>query len=252
MNIDEYYQKGRYEIGMSAKAELVRFYLKRFEFIHRALQGYVFHKVLDAGCGDGEIGRMLKERMRADVYGIDISKKGVAIARKKGLKPKVADMSKRIPFASNTFDLVISSATIEHVMNPDVFLKEIHRVLRPGGLVLISTPNLSFWLNRLLFLVGLYPLFLEASTEAKVGYGRFSKFFYGMQLVGHIHVLNLPALKELLQYHKFSIDRIIGNTVDFESPKSKFLTTVYRFIDKAMSHFPSLSSDLVILARNKT
>ncbi len=252
MNIDDYYQKGRYDVvGDAAKAALTRFYEKRFKVIRRALQGYTFKKVLDAGCGDGEIGRLLKDWMHVDVYGIDISKRGVAMARKKGLKAKVADMSRNIPFTSNSFDLVISSATIEHVTNPDVFLKEIYRVLKPGCIALISTPNLSFWLNRVLFFMGLYPLFLEASTEAKVGYGMYKRFFYGMQLVGHIHVFTLPALKELLEYHKFSIRRVFGGTVDFVTPVSKVITFLYRTVDTCMTCFPSLSSDIIIIAEKE-
>ena len=250
MHVDNYYQKGRYDIRTeSAKAELSNFYFNRIKAIRRSLVGYSFKKVLDAGCGDGEIGRLLKEQLEIDVYGIDISRKGVALAKQKGLHAKVADMSVAIPFADNMFDLVLSSATIEHVINPDKFLKEIRRVLKPNGILLVSTPNLSFWLNRIIFIIGLYPLFLEASTEAKVGYGRYIRFFYGIQLVGHIHVFNLTSLKELLRYQKFSIDHVYGNTVDFETPKSKIITSIYRLIDKVMSYFPSFSSDLIIVAR---
>ncbi len=248
MNVNEYYQKGRYDVvGSAAKRELADFYLKRLDTLTKVLHGYHFANILDAGCGDGQIGRLLKDSMHVDVYGIDISKKGVALARKKGLKAKVADMSKKIPFGDAMFDLVISSATIEHVPNPDVFLKEIYRVLNPGGIVLISTPNLSFWLNRILFVFGLYPLFLEASTEAKVGYGKFKRFFYSMQLVGHIHVFTLPALVELMKYHNFSIDRIMGGTVDFVSPSSKIITYLYRMIDRLMTNIPSLSTDIIVV-----
>ncbi len=250
MNVNDYYQKGRYHFARkSDKEELARFYAKRIKVITKVLHGYTFKKVLDAGCGDGEIGRLLKEQMNVEVYGVDISKKGVALANGKGVHAKVADMSVKIPFTDKMFDLVISSATIEHVINPDRFLKEIRRVLRPGGILLVSTPNLSFWLNRILFFFGLYPLFLEASTEAKVGYGKYNKFFYSSQLVGHIHVFNVPALRELLIYQKFSIERIYGNTVDFVTPTSKMLTFLYRCIDKAMSYIPTMSSDLVMLAR---
>lgn len=250
MDIDTYYQKGRYDIrGNSAKNELAFFYAKRIAVFTKALNGYSFRTVLDAGCGDGEIGRLLKHILQIDVYGIDISKKGVALAKQKGIHAKVADMSVRVPFKSNMFDLVISSATIEHVANPDVFLKEIFRVLQPNGIVLISTPNISFWLNRIIFLIGLYPLFLEASTEVKVGYGWYKKYFYGSQLVGHIHVFNLPALQELLRHHGFLIDRVFGGTVDFVSPRSKLLTWLYQSVDTAMSFVPSLSSDIIIVAR---
>lgn len=251
MNVEDYYQEGRYKVAESDRVELARFYAKRFITISNALEGYSFKKVLDAGCGDGELGKMLKEQRHVDVYGVDISKKGVALANKKGLHARVGDISAKIPFDRNTFDLVVASETIEHVVSPDIFLKEIHRVLRPGGKLLLTTPNLSSWLNRALFLFGLYPLFLEASTEAKVGYGKYKKFFYSMQLVGHIHVFNLRALRELLQYHKFSVECIQGNTVDFVTPRSQLITQIYQTIDKIFAHFASLSSDLVVIARKQ-
>lgn len=250
MNIEDYYQKGRYDgIRKADQKELASFYGRRFKAISEALKTYDFKKVLDAGCGDGEIGRLLLSQRKVEVYGVDISRKGVELANKKGLHAKVGDISVKIPFKNNSFDLVLSSESIEHVLNPDTFLKEIYRVLKPGGIILITTPNLSSWLNRMIGLIGLYPLFLEASTEAKVGYGRFIKFFYGLQLVGHIHVFNLNALKEILIYHKYSIDHIYGNTVDFVTPRSKIITAVYSLIDRVMCKFPALCSDLIIIGK---
>lgn len=246
MNIKDYYQEGRYKLN--SKSVRDKQHAKRIIAILKTLKGYTFSKVLDIGCGDGGIGRLLKKEKNIDVYGVDISKKGVELANEGGVHAKVGDVSVKIPFDNKAFDLVVAAEILEHVANPDVFLREIYRVLKPGGIILITTPNLSSWLNRILFLVGLYPLFLEASTEVKVGYGRYKKFFSG-QLVGHIHVFNLSALKEILQYYKFYIERISTNTVDFEAPKSKIITFAYRFIDKVMSHIPSLSSDIVILAR---
>ena len=54
---------------------------------------------------------------------------------------------------------------IEHLYNPDHMLEECRRVLKPGGLLIISTPNLQAWYNRILFLFGVQPIFYEVSHE---------------------------------------------------------------------------------------
>lgn len=245
--IDTYYQTVRYRVN--SKQDMEHLSLRKFKVFKPLLQGMKFRNVLDAGCGDGRLAALVKDFSGAEAYGVDISKKGVAIARSFGIKAKVADISKKIPFEDNFFDLVICTETIEHVADPDTLLKEIYRVLSPTGTLLLTTPNLSSWTNRILFNLGIYPIFMEASTETKVGYGFFSRFINSKELVGHIHVFNLPALLDTLKFHNFLVNKEIGNRVPFEAPYSRIVTFVYNFIDAMMVRIPSLSSDLIILAR---
>lgn len=246
-NIDKYYQSRRYQ--SSTKEDFETLAREKAQLFFKILQGQRFEKALDAGCGDGKLAQIMGEKLGVSFYGVDISKKGIELAKKIGVKAKVADLSLKIPFKDNFFDLVISTEVLEHVNDPDIFLREIYRVLKPNGKLLLTTPNLSSWLNRVLFVLGIYPIFLEASTEAKVGYGIFSKFFNSKDLVGHIHVFNYGALIDTLKFHKYSIEKVVGNTKEFKAPSAKVITAIYYFIDKIMSKFPSLSSDLVVLAR---
>ena len=208
-------------------------------------------KVLDAGCGDGGLAQLIKKRWRSDVRGTDISKTGISLAKKRGIAAKVADLSKRIPFNNSFFDLVIANELIEHLENPDRFLQEAHRILVPGGTLLVATPNLSFWFNRVLFFFGIYPLFLEASTEVPVGLGPCAAVSYGNQPVGHVHVYNLRAMTDLLSYHGFSVTKITGRPVHFVSPRSMVLTTAYRVIDFIASYLPMLAADIIVVAQKR-
>lgn len=246
-NIDKYYQGGRYKSATKEAFEELAW--KKIDVFSKILKDQKFEKALDVGCGDGRVAQIMGERLGIAFYGVDISKKGVELAKKIGVKAKVADLSSKIPFEDNYFDLVISTEVLEHVTDPDTFLKEIYRVLKPSGKLLLTTPNLSSWVNRILFILGIYPIFLEASTEAKVGYGIFSKFFNSQDLVGHIHVFNYRALIDTLKFHRYSIEKVVGNTKEFESPSHRFITLVYSIIDRIMAKFPSLSSDLVVIAR---
>src|SRR5438128_2386152 len=109
MDVNQYYQKGRYQVTKNDREEIEVLYTRRVKLFKKLLQGYDFTTVLDAGCGDGEIARLFKKQTGTDVYGIDISKKGVALAREKGIHAKVADMAVKIPYKDKMFDLVISS-----------------------------------------------------------------------------------------------------------------------------------------------
>ena len=139
---------------------------------------YTPQKVLDVGCGDGGLIAYLQEKMGFQGYGVDISRKGTALAIRRGIESKVADIEEGIPFSNNMFDLIIANEIIEHLRNPDYFLEEVRRILRKGGMLLIGTPNLSVWFNRIIFPLGIYPVYLEASTQfRKIGMGFFNKSF---------------------------------------------------------------------------
>ena len=122
---------------------------KVIAFLERA--GVTVHgRVLDAGCGGGGMPLSLAEEAQA-VVGIDPAPRfqdaGVRLARERGRGNLVFVMADgmALPFRSNTFDLVLSHAVIEHVADAPLYLRECTRVLAPGGRIFLSTaPYLSF------------------------------------------------------------------------------------------------------------
>ncbi|MEJ8669191.1 class I SAM-dependent methyltransferase [Streptomyces sp. MS1.AVA.1] len=70
-----------------------------------------------------------------------------------------------LPFRTGSADAVLFSEVIEHLVDPDAALDEIRRVLRPGGHLMLSTPNLAAWYNRALLLAGVQPVFSEVSLR---------------------------------------------------------------------------------------
>src|SRR6266498_5058359 len=124
--------------------------LKKFDLAKRK-------KFLDAGCGVGMLGRQLKDAYNVDAYGLEINSKAVKEAKKNGLEAKIADLEKKWSYSNSFFDAVISVQVIEHIVKTDQFLSEAHRVLKKGGLIIITTPNLAAWFNRIIFLFGFQP-----------------------------------------------------------------------------------------------
>jgi SAM-dependent methyltransferase len=103
-------------------------------------------RVLDAGCSTGYVSRGLSPRLR--LTGVDIEKEAVEFCRthREG-EFLEADLT-ALPFAPDTFDLILFTNTIEHLENPHPILGELIRVLKPGGKILITTENCAnlFWL----------------------------------------------------------------------------------------------------------
>ena len=95
-----------------------------------------FSDLLDAGCGTGAMLYMFKrDYPDKNCTGIDLSEKMIETAKKKQLKGVrfVAGDCENLPFAENSFDVVTCSMSFHHYPNPEKFFISLHKVLRPGG-----------------------------------------------------------------------------------------------------------------------
>jgi SAM-dependent methyltransferase len=96
-------------------------------------------RVLDVGCGVGQVVRRLRDR-GYEAYGVEVSEPNVAKARQFGLNCQMYD-GRHIPFPDQHFGCVGALNVLEHVEEPEAFLAELVRVARPGGRVVVSSPN---------------------------------------------------------------------------------------------------------------
>jgi SAM-dependent methyltransferase len=105
--------------------------------------------ILDIGCGSGANSVALAAKGHR-VHGIDVSEAAIARYCARGFDGKVGDIESGLDYPDCRFDLVFCSEVIEHLTCPDVLACEISRVLKPGGTLVMSTPNSAFWLYRVL------------------------------------------------------------------------------------------------------
>ncbi len=191
--------------------------------------------IVDVGCGDGSATRLMR-RLGHTVVGIDWSIMALRHAQREDLLlVRGAIDAPGLPLGTGGVDVVILSEVIEHLVDTDSAIDEIHRVLRPGGRLLLSTPNLAAWYNRGLLAVGVQPVFSEVSLRGV--YGR-----PGSQVAGHLRMFTRRALTEFLTARGFACERVDG------APWND-VPLVLRPLDRLLCRWPSAASILLVQAR---
>lgn len=200
-------------------------------------------EILDIACGRGAMLRLMRDRLPgAHLRGLDISESSAAQAREAGFDVAVGDVQTALPYEPAMFDCVVFGEVIEHLVDPDAALVEIARTLRTGGLLVLTTPNLASWFNRILLLLGIQPIFTETSLHTNLG--RKTRLLGQWNPTqGHLKIFTLDALKEMLHANGYEIVEIKGAPF----PRK----TVFAFLDRTMARLPSLASNFVVIARNE-
>ncbi|GCD37847.1 hypothetical protein OEIGOIKO_05656 [Streptomyces chrestomyceticus JCM 4735] len=195
--------------------------------------------VLDIGCGDGSAAAVAATVLSGHrIVGVDWSQDALRRAATRvpyAVRGELGDSG--LPFADGSADAVLFSEVIEHLVDPDAALDELRRVLRPGGHLMLSTPNLAAWYNRGLLLAGVQPVFSEVSMRGIHGRP-------GTQVVGHLRLYTARALRGFLPACGFEVVRIAGAPYhDVPRP--------LRPLDRAACRLPSLASVLLVHARRR-
>ncbi|MDP2919681.1 MAG: class I SAM-dependent methyltransferase [Dehalococcoidia bacterium] len=101
--------------------------------------------ILDVGCGDGRLTWLLAQETNCEIIGIDLSRSGFRKAKRIAHQAGVGHLVRclkgdvcHLNFPNGQFDLVILSYSLHHIEDSPAALREIHRVLRPGGTIIIS------------------------------------------------------------------------------------------------------------------
>lgn len=157
MNLTDYYQnywqKRKKRVG-SPIAGIVPKFLHRYTQ-YGAIVGQIpkGSRILDLGCGDGNVSQLYLSKGK--VTGLDISQTALNMAKKKGLSTLLHDLNKLpLPFSNNSFDVIILTDVLEHVIDPLNLLIEINRIIISNGLLIITVPNFARLENRFRMLMG--------------------------------------------------------------------------------------------------
>ncbi|MEE9301540.1 MAG: methyltransferase domain-containing protein [Alphaproteobacteria bacterium] len=161
-------------------------------------------KVLDIGCGTGVNAEALAAKGH-EVSGIDISPVAIEKFRARGFDGAVCNINEEIPFEDGTFDLVFGSDVIEHIIDTERALSEMNRVLRPGGQLVLSTPNSAFWVYRLLGLFG--------KTVSDLQHPGHVRFFSKAALADHVEKAGFVTVEIAARHMYLVMNDALGRLV---------------------------------------
>lgn len=161
--------------------------------------------ILDIGCGSKC--ELLQYIHEGDVYyGCDFYKE----IDQKDIKYTSIDLNEESlakKLSGEKFDVIFCGEVIEHLFSPDALIDDLKELMSDDGIFILSTPNLGYWVNRVLLLFGISPLYLENSSETKLG-RRFKFLGQGNKTEGHIRLFTYGALREFVLLKGFAIIRV--------------------------------------------
>lgn len=196
------------------------------------------------------------------MYGIEIDNKSAEEARSLGVSCIQLDIDEEsFPFEDNFFDAVFAGSVIEFLLHPDRLLQESHRVLKPEGHLLLTTPNLASWHTRLLLLLGYQPYSLPVKLprQEETALGQFLHPRRDLRKMNEYlnpsggggktsRLFTLRAIKEALELYGFQISQLPGapDIALFGIPWP--LSTLVSLMENTTSHFASLASYIIVEA----
>ena len=129
----------------------------------KMMDGLPAGRVLDVPAGQGALSQALIQKGFSDVHCLDINQENFKL---QGVSFQQYDANNKLPYPDDYFDYVLSIEGIEHFESPWLFIKELCRVVKPGGYMLVSTPNTISIDARLKYLIsGYYPRFKGLMQE---------------------------------------------------------------------------------------
>jgi len=183
-------------------------------------------RILDIGCGNGAILKPFAKRH--ELYGVDIGESFVRLANEAGFKAQRHDLAEGpLPFPDKNFDGVFFGETIEHQVDTDWIVFEVNRILKPGGKLVMTFPNVRTPVSLAMMLFFDLPPMYSARYRSS-----------------HYRDFTLRTMKIVLQNHGFRLEKAVGSAF--------FLPKIGEFGAALASHVPSWSDSIIAVCSKQS
>jgi SAM-dependent methyltransferase len=195
----------------------------------------------DIGCFTGAATVAYRSTGFDHAVGFDSSRDALSLAAAKGIEARAWRIGEDLcPAAHSEFDFVVAADIIEHIVDTDAFLWELWRILRPDGFLLLTTPNLGFWMSRLRLLLGKPPWsYPGASSTVRDDL---------MVDLNHIRITTRREWEALFRARSFELERRRGWSI-LGAKGNHIGVRARRMIDRWATKFPDLAFGLLFVLR---
>jgi 2-polyprenyl-3-methyl-5-hydroxy-6-metoxy-1,4-benzoquinol methylase len=152
-------------------------------------------KILDVGCGEGAFGASLKQKLGAEVWGLEINSKAAREASKKLDKVLIGDIEKELEkLPNNYFDCVVFNDVLEHLVDPYEVLRNIKKKISSDGSVVCSLPNIRYFYTLKALVLGKEWHYVDAGILDKT----------------HLRFFTMQSAQETFKSLGYKIEKIEG------------------------------------------
>ncbi|MFH1711036.1 MAG: class I SAM-dependent methyltransferase [Nanoarchaeota archaeon] len=270
VNYQKYYQELMLDLFWESPSEAYVWYQKKRKIISYLTK--ILPKIpdnsrfLDIACNTGKdmfmINKLLKTKKIKDYVGIDISQSVIDVAKAFSKREKLTnfhfylgDITKDLPKSLGHFDVILCSELIEHLDHQDKFLLKIKSLLNPGGHLILTTPDKSSFIKKLI--LKLFPNVSEYQSwyfDRRGNHIKKEKEMYMVKnptLSQHIGELSKKELREKINDVGLTTLKLESSCISYGSPvldNNKFLFWVWLFIENLPLVSKRLGGDSCMLA----
>ncbi len=198
----------------------------------------------DIGCFTGAATARYVSHGFEGAVGFDSSSAALKVAQRRGIEIRLwMAGEQQCPAKDEEFGVVIAADIIEHIVDTDAFMGEIERIVRTGGQVIITTPNLAFWISRLRMVLGRTPWSYPGPSPT-------IKSDLNIDL-NHIRINTRREWEGLFISHGFEVEDVRGWSILHAMGNSTGVR-MRRFVDRWMTCRPNLAFGLLFVLRKSS
>jgi ubiquinone/menaquinone biosynthesis C-methylase UbiE len=219
-------------------------------------------RVLDLGCGPGKDLLAIADRRPIRGCGVDFALNNLRLAQERGQSAAktihwVLSSVECLPFSDHAFECAFFSEVLEHLLEPDLALREIRRILKPSGLLFLTTPNRFSYFSMISEIL---PQGLKSTLKRWVwnmprDYQVSRHYLDDPEVKRHVREFSPGELRQILEKNSFRVLSLRGGALAVPIPslfdRWSWLLAGWKRLDKMISHLPGsacLKENLIALA----